>query len=210
MAIEIKKNISPKKYFPDAKHIINYAFSIGSKHYFRYNDHLNIPYERALSCLVYYKEVEMNCDSSFLEAHVQAVNNILLGNPINIFKIKQLNDQLAQRLKLPKDSELMYKLASVVFFDQDENPQVYEWAYCAKKIELWKQNTSLTDFFLQKPLQELIPYLQHAGENLDEFSRLIEETGNKHWDSLLTSLSEEQRTTLSVKRNLSPAATPQT
>jgi hypothetical protein len=209
MELQIKKNITGKKTFPNSKHIINYAFSLGSKNYFRFDDHLNIPYERALSCLVYYKEIEMNCDLSYLQAHVQAINNLLLKNPINIFDIKKLNDQLDQRLRLPKDPELMYKLASVVFFDQDENPQVYEWAYCAKKIEFWKKNASLTDFFLQKALQELIPYLQFAGKNLETFSQMIEEKSRQHWDNLHGNLSPEQKMKLQDKRSLSPEATPQ-
>ncbi len=209
MVLEIKKNISPKKYFPAARHIINYAFSVGTRHYFRFDDHLNVPYERALSCLVYYREIEMNCDHSFLKAHTEAINKILLSNPINVFKIKEINDQLAQRLKLPKDPELMYKLASVVFFDQDENPEVYEWEYCRKKIEFWKKSTSLTDFFLQKPLVELIPYLQHAGENLQAFSQLIEEANVQHLDSLQENSLDAPKMTSSVKKDMSVAATPQ-
>jgi hypothetical protein len=209
MVLEIKKNINAKKYFPNSKHIIIYAFSVGAKHYFRYDDHLNVPYERALSCLVYYKEIEMNADHAFLQAHVDATNNLLLKNPINIFEIKKLNDLLRQRLKLPKDTELMYKLASVVFFDQDENPQVYEWAYSAKKIEFWKKNTDMSAFFLQKPLQELIPYLQFAGKNLQEYSRLTDRLNEQHLDSLQSHLSDEQRMTLNGKKNISPAATPQ-
>jgi len=209
MELQIKKNISAKKFFPNSKHIINYAFSIGAKHYFRYDDHLNVPYERALSCLVYYKEIEMNTDHAFLEAHVQAINNILLKPTINVFEIKKLNDQLQQRLKLPKDPELMYKLASVVFFDQDENPEVYEWGHCSKKIQYWKKSASLTDFFLQKPLQELIPYLQFAGENLQAYSRLIENVNEIQLDSLRSNLSDEQRMTLNVKKNMSLVATPQ-
>lgn len=209
MAFEIKKNINAKKFFPNERHIINYAFSIGAKHYFKFNDHINIPYERALSCLVYYREVEMNCDHAFLEKHTEAINKILLSNPINVFKIKEINDQLTQRLKLPKDPELMYKLASVVFFDQDENPAVYEWDYCKKKIEHWKKNTTLTDFFLQQPLKELIPYLEHAGENLEMYSRLIEGRNDQHLASLHGILSGEQRMTSNAKRDTSPVATPQ-
>lgn len=207
--MESQVSINPKKFFPDTKHIIQYAFSIGTNHYFRFDDHLNIPYERGLSCLVYYRELEMNCDHHFLNAHVAAIDTILLSTKIDIFKIKSLNDQLKQRLTLPKDPDLLYKLASVVFFDQNESPEVYEWEYGKKKIEYWKTNASLTDFFLQKPLQELIPYLGYAGENLKAFSQLIEQKSQSHWDNLLSHLSDEQKTIFSVKKNLYPAVTPQ-
>jgi hypothetical protein len=207
--VQTLKNITPKKYFPNSKHIIEYAFSIGTKHYFRFNDHLNVPYDRALKCLVFYRELEMNCDHSFLEAHTQAIDNILLSTKIDIFKIKGLNDQLKQRLALPKDPELLYKLASVVYFDQNESPEAYEWEYGRRKIDYWKKNSSLTDFFLQKPLQELIPYLKFAGENLETFSKLTEDHAKSHLDNLQSNLSADQKMTLNGKKDSSPVVTPQ-
>lgn len=206
---EIVKGINPKDYFPDAKHIISYAFTIADRHYFRFDDLLNMNYDRALKCLVYYKELDMNCDREFLKAHAQAFDNVFKGKELNLQILSQLmvlNNQLKERLELPKEPDLMYKLASVVFFDQKENPYVYEFKYGENKIKFWKKNTSLTDFFLQKPLMELIPYLQFAGENLKQFSEMTEKTNKQHLDKILALLSEEQKMTLLNKLNLSPAA----
>ena len=114
-------------------------------------------------------------------------------------KTTQLNDQLKQRLELPKEPDLMYKLASVVFFDQHENPLVYEFKYGENKIKFWKKNTTLTDFFLQKPLRELIPYLEYAGENLETFSQMTENANQEHLDKILPMLSDVQRTILLSK-----------
>lgn len=205
-SIKIVKGLSPKKFFPNTKHIINYAFSIGAKHYFRYDDHLNLPYQRALCSLVFYKEIELNIDHTFLTAHVEAINNILLSTKIDIYKIKELNDLLMQRMKLPKDPDLMYKLASVVFFGAEENPEVYEFEFGKKKIEFWKKNASVTDFFLSMPLQELIPYIKHAGENLEAYSRLLEKTKSRHSDKVLQALSEEQKIKLKDKSDTVQAA----
>ncbi len=199
LKLELLKGVDPKTYFPDAKHIIMYAFTIGERHYFRFDDPLNTPYDRALKCLVYYKELEMNCDRAFLKAHTEAFDNVLNGTQLtisNIVDLKVLNDHLKQRLELPKEPELMYKMASVVFFDQHENPYVYEFKYGENKIRFWKKNTTLTDFFLQKPLVELIPYLQHAGENLEQFSQMTQAASKKHLDKVLPLLSEIQKITL--------------
>ncbi|MDF2381329.1 hypothetical protein JMG10_07625 [Nostoc ellipsosporum NOK] len=206
--IKILPNINPKDYFPDVKHIITYAFSIDNRHYFRFDDPINTPYDRALKCLVYFKELDMNTDRAFLEAHTKAFDNALSGKEINIdtlISLKKLNDQLKQRLSLPKEPDLMYKLASVVFFDQFENPAVYEFKYGEKKIRAWKKNVNMADFFLQRPLLELIPYLQYAKENLEQFSRMTQKATQEHLDSLLEMLSEEQKTILLDKLNLSPA-----
>lgn len=206
--VEILTGINPKDFFPDAKHIITYAFTVGDRHYFRFDDILNMGYDRALKTLVYYKELDMNCDRDFLKAHTQAFDNALKQTQITIetlIELKKLNDQLKQRLELPKEPELMYKLASVVFFDQKENPYTYEFKYGENKIRFWKKNTTLTDFFLQRPLVELIPYLQYAGENLEQFSEMIEKTNQQHLDKILQMLSEEQKMILQGKLNLSPA-----
>jgi hypothetical protein len=206
--MEILTGINPKEFFPDAKHIITYAFTIGDRHYFRFDDLLNMNYDRALKCLVYYKELDMNCDRTFLKAHTLAFDNALKQQQITIdtlVELKHLNDQLKQRLELPKEPDLMFKLASVVFFDQKENPYVYEYKYGENKIRFWKKSTSLTDFFLQKPLLELIPYLQYAGENLEQFSAMTKKTNQQHLDKMLAMLSDEQKMILQGKLNLSPA-----
>jgi hypothetical protein len=195
--VEIKEGINPKDYFPNSKYVIVYAFSIAERHYFRFDDPLNTPYDRALKCLVYYKELDMNCDRGFIKAHTEAFDNAFLKNKIDIntlLELKQLNDQLKQRLALPKEPDLMYKLASVIFFDQNENPTVYEFKYGENKIKAWKKNTSLTDFFLSKPLRELIPYLEHAGINLEQFSRMIEKESAQHSKNISAMLSGEQKT----------------
>lgn len=207
--IEIKTGINPKEFFPDTKHIVLYAFSIPSekveRHYFRFDDMLNIPYNRALQSLVYYKEVGMNCDRDFLEAHAMAFDNAMSKTTFTVdtlVQLKILNDQLKQRLELPKEPDLMYKLASVVFFDQFENPEVYEFKYGENKIKAWKKNTSLTDFFLSKPLMELIPYLKFAGASLQQYSEMMERVTKEHLANISAMLSEEQKILLQSRFSL--------
>jgi hypothetical protein len=200
--LEILKTINPKEYFADAKHIITYGFTIGKYHYFRFDDPLNTPYDRALKTLVYYKELDMNCDRQFLKAHAQAFGNKLAGSKFTItdlIELKQLNDQLLQKLELPKEPDLMYKLAAVVFFDQFENPYTYEFKYGENKIKFWKKNTTLNGFFLQKPLIELIPYLEFAEENLEQFSQMVTTANKEHLNKILPLLSEEQKMILQNK-----------
>lgn len=208
LKLEIKEGINPKEFFPDSKHIIVYGFTIGDRHYFRFDDVLNIPYDRALKCLVYWKELDMNCDTAFLKAHTEAIDNMLSKSKLTIkdlITFSTLNNQLKQRLVLPKEPDLLYKFASVVFFDQHENPIVYEFKYGESKIRAWKKNTTLHDFFLSKPLQELIPYLVHAGENLQMFSQMAEKASQQHLDNLLPLLSSDQKTILLSRLKLSPA-----
>lgn len=206
--VRILEGINPKQYFPNQKHIITYAFSIGDRHYFRFDDPLSIPYDRGLKTLVYYRELDMNVDRDTLIAHTEAFDNVLSGQRVTlkeILDLKQLNDFLKAKLQLPKEPELMYKLASVVFFDQHENPMTYEFKYGEAKIRHWKKEASIADFFLQMPLRQLIPYLDYAGENIEQFSQMTQKAKNQHLEFLSTMLSEKQKTALKSKSPLLPA-----
>lgn len=206
--LKILPGINPADYFKDSRYIILYAFTVGDRHYFRFDDILNVPYDRGLKTLVYYKELDMNIDRGFVLAHTQAIDNMLKKGKFTIddlVTIKTLNEQMKQRLELPKEPDLMYKLASVVFFDQHEKPAVYEFKYGERKIREWKKTTSLEDFFLSMPLMELIPYLKYAKENLQQFSEMAQKGASQHLDNLLPLLSEEQKITFLGKLKLSPA-----
>jgi hypothetical protein len=184
---------SPKKLFPEAKHVVEFAFTIGGKDYYKFTDLLNAPYERALKALVFYREVDLNIDTDFLQKHCDAVDTVLDGERIDIYKIKALNALLKQRLTLPKHPELMWKLASVVYFDKAESPEVYDFEYNKGKIEFWKKHADLRSFFLSKPVVELIPYLKYAEENLEMFSQIIEEHHNQHSEKVLEIISGKQK-----------------
>ena len=135
----------------------------------------NIAYERGLSALCVYNELEMRCDREYLLLHTDAVDKALREKNINIYKIKQMNDILKQRLTMVTDVDLMYKLASVVYFDETENPLVYEPEYAAAKIAKWRKDKKVSDFFSQQPLQELLPFLQNAVTDLDIYTELQQE-----------------------------------
>lgn len=157
------------------KYRIEYAFTCGGTKYYRFADISNLPYERGLMAMNVYNEFDMRCDRKFLLLYVDAIDKILHQQKIDIYKIKQLNEILKQRLELMTDTGLLYKLASVVFFDKTENPAVYEPAYAEQKIAKWRKDKEVTAFFSQRPLLELIPSLQSVGADLDTYTELQEE-----------------------------------
>ena len=174
----------PKKLFPNQKHLIEYAFTVGGVDYYQFNDTFNQPYERALFALAVYEETRMRCSREYLEKHVQVVRELLKSDKIDIFKINMLNEQMSERLNLTLDVDLLYKLASIVFFDKKENPNIYELDYCNQKIEFWKQHKGVADFFLQKPIIELIPFLKSVETDLDEYSLLNTNLNKIHSENL--------------------------
>lgn len=177
------KNIfkkSVKQLFPNTESIIEEAFKIDGTTYYRFADLNNLPYKRGLMAYAIYNELDMRCTREYLVLHSDALNTILSKTEINVFDIKKLNDQMIQRLHLTTDVDLMYKLAAVAYFDKNENPDSYDQAYCDKKIERWKKNVGVADFFLSQPLRELIPFLNNADVDLNIYSELNKELNEIH------------------------------
>lgn len=123
--------------------------------------------------MTFYTEMSMRVDAEYLDKHIEACDKIFNSNRVDIYKLKQLNDFLKERRKWIIDTDLVYKLASVVYFDANENPLEYDFEYNQKKIEFWKKNASITDFFFSKPIIELIPFLKNVEINLQEYSTVI-------------------------------------
>ncbi len=166
------------------KYRIEYAFTCGGTKYYRFSDITNLPYERGLMALHVYNEVDMRCSRQFLLRYADTIDKLLREQKIDIFKINQLNEILKQRLTLTTDTDLLYKLASVCFFDKTENPAVYEPDYAEKKIAKWRKDKGVRDFFMQKPLLELMPFLQSVDTDLDTYSAMCDELNKIHLECL--------------------------
>lgn len=174
------------------KYRIEYAFTCGGTKYYRFADITNLPYERGLMAMNVYNEVGMRCDRNFLVRYADTIDKLLHEQKIDIFKIQQLNEVLKQRLTMTTDTDLLYKLASICFFDKTENPAVYEPAYAEKKIAKWRKDKGVRDFFMQKPLLELMPFLQSVDTDLDTYSQMCEELNKIHSECLRIINSEKK------------------
>ena len=189
-----------KKRKQKEKYRIEYAFTSGGTKYYRFADITNLPYERGLMAMHVYSEVDMRCSRNFLIHYSDAIDKLLHSKQIDIFKINQLNEILKQRLSMTTDTELLYKLASVCFFDKTENPAVYEPEYAEKKIAKWKKDNKANDFFLQKPLLELMPFLRNVDTDLDTYSAICQEIDKIHSECLRLISSGKESTNTSGGR----------
>lgn len=181
--------------FKDTKYVIKPAFELGGVQYYQFDDIFNLPYERGLKAITFYEESRMKCTLEYLILHTEAVDKVLTSTKVNIYDLKKFNDQLAERLKFIVDVDILYKLASVVFFDENENPSTYEYKYNADKIKFWKENKSAADFFLQMPIQELVPYLKDLEPISPEYTKVMDQINRQHLDILSSVSSKEGKTT---------------
>ncbi len=184
---------SGKNHFPKIEYVIKPAFTVKGREFFQMDDLFNMPYERGTTCLRFYTEFNMRVDREVLLSHTKAVNELLQflpGKAIDLLKIKQLNDQLTDRLTWIMDGDLAYKLASVVFFDKHEDPTKYDSKYNQDKIAFWKKEMAAKEFFFMMPLQQLIPFLKDYEKNLETYLMVTDNLKSSYQENILQVLSK--------------------
>lgn len=166
------------------------AFRHNGKVYYHFTDSFKIPAGRTLCALAIYEELRMRCTRDYLEKHIKATE-LILSDPkkINIQAIALMNANLKERLNLVPFPDHLYKLASVTFFDETESPFSYDFAYNAKKIEEWKKDPTILDFFLQTQFSDLIPFSNTPGSNAQTYFQVSDQIDQYHRQTLQDVLS---------------------
>ncbi len=134
-------------------------FSINGVNYYKYKDISKVKCQRALTTNDFYNELSMGADRDFLILHSDTVDKVLNSKNIDIYKIKTLNMQLKERLEMIYETDIIYKVASVVFFTKDEDPYYYDDILGQEKVALFKQqdkNDKKMGFFFGTLFSSLI------------------------------------------------------
>jgi hypothetical protein len=153
------------------------AFRHNGKTYYHFKD--KMPAGRTLCALAIYEELRMRCTREYLDKHIRATEIILSAEKgrIDLGKLALINQNLKERLSLAPYPDHIYKLASVIFFDETESPFAYDFAYNQKKIEEWKKDSELLNFFLTTQFADLMPRLNTSGLDAQTYfmvSQMIE------------------------------------
>ena len=166
------------------KHQVEKAMILDGVQYYQFADINNMMTGRAFVALDFYNELSMRCTREYLEEHCTTMEGILNSGSIDLVGIAQLHTQLKERLTMILDPDIVYKIASVVFFDENEQPYTYDFKYNQKKIEKWKALG--TDFFLQIPLNDLIPSLDLSEVDLQAYTTVANLINEKHLANIST------------------------
>lgn len=175
---------------------LKYVFTAGGEDYYELENIFNLPYQRALEAISIYEENRMKITYEYLKAHTKALDNIFALQRFGIKefnRMHQLNEQMKERLDFIVDTDLVYKLASVVYFTKHENPYIYDGKVAADKIKNWKATVGMDDFFLSKPIINLLPYLKDCDMNFQVYSAVVSQTTQKHLENILSNLSVQQK-----------------
>lgn len=164
-----------RSYLINDKYKIILAFEHGGHKYYQFESAFEFSTGRGLQALTFYEEFSMRVDRAYLEKHIKAID-ILLNNPktIKISPIIEIHNNLKERLTLAPFPDHIYKLASVIFWDETESPFRYDYEYNAKKIAAWRADPDMLPFLVKVPLKELMPFGNTPDESLRTYFQVLE------------------------------------
>jgi len=165
---------------------ITEAFVSDGVIYYQFEDIFSMPCQRALEATTFYEEMKSKISKEYLMEFIEAMSETL-SNPkgINVTNIVLLVNTLKERSEFIIDSDIVFKLASVMYFDKNENPYKYDMKYNHSKIKGWKENNDVADFFLSVPIRNLLPFTDISEDALRNYLKIQKEMKKMH--SKLTS-----------------------
>jgi len=176
---------------PKVDHAIEHSFTIRSIGYFRFKDISKIKCIRAFHVGDFYNELAMRCDRDYLIKHCETMEKVL-SNPkqINIGYLAQLNMQLKERLDMIYETDLVYKIASVIFFDETEDPYDYDDKHAKDKIAIFKNHTKEnSSFFFDTLFKSLIDTNDLSDQDLQTYMEVGQQMTRQHLANISTMLS---------------------
>lgn len=181
-----------KRHIVADKYKIVLAFEHGGHKYYQFENVFDISTGRGLQAMIIYEEFKMRCDREYLEKHIKAVNKIL-SNPktINIVTLATIHKNLEERLNLAPFPDHIYKLASVLFFDETESPFAYDMKYNNQKVSGWRADEEILPFLVQQPLKALMPFLDTPKETLQTYFKVSDVIEKMNQTNLSEVLSKQ-------------------
>ena len=187
----------------DSNKAIKFAFEIiGDKlilketgkglKFYKFDDTNDMPYGRASYTLDYFEESRQRVTRERLEAHLTAMENAINSTHVQMTTIVKLVVQLRERLEMIFEPESLYKIASVIFFTEDENPNDYSFKKGQEKIKLFQKVGA--DFFLSIPIKNTLPIPDLSDSDFRAYLKIAQGINSQELKGISTMLSKEDKT----------------
>lgn len=147
------------------------AFKVGNVQYYRFCKETSMPWGRYMFLQTFLHAQELRIDMDLLKGYIQLMKKAVNGNAkigIDLITVMKVITQLESRCELEFEVETTYRLASVMYFDQNEDLYHYDKAYNDNKIATWKE-AKVVDFFYTRPMDELLGLSSSSPEDLRRF-----------------------------------------
>lgn len=150
----LKNTVKDRDFVP----FVEPAFKFLSTQYYRFKKDSDTPYGRYKWISTFLQEVELRMDLKTLGAYLDEIEKNISGGKgtINLGNVVLIINKMRTRAALHFDVETAKKLASVIYFDETEDLTTYDRQKGREKMEAWGKDLKQMDFFLTKPMRELL------------------------------------------------------
>ena len=185
-AFKVNKFNEDKRFVP--------AFILDGIQYYQFDDPFGMSAQRAFAAIDIFQEVQSRASRDYIIAHNEAMIQLFNSRPIDLTKAIKLTNNLDERLKMVFDADLLYKLASVIYFDSSEDPYLYDYKYGVEKIGRFRnaqEKGQLDNFFLNTPIRQYLPFSDISKEDLEVYTKVGREVSKSHLKFLSDILSKK-------------------
>jgi hypothetical protein len=158
-------------YHPDFSDAVEPAFKADGKQYYRFRKETSIPWGRYMYLQTFLKEQELRMDLKTLHEYVTRIKYAINGSiskGVDLITVVKTLGQMESRIELAFEVDTTYRLASVMYFDDQEDLYTYDKAHNDQKIKTWKESR-VVDFFYTRPMSELLGLSNLSPEDLQKF-----------------------------------------
>jgi len=194
------QRIFRKDKFPNLEpnHRIKEAFTSGGVTYYEFDDAFQLPPARYYGATTYYNELQAKVTREYLLTHIHAQEELLKGTQkgntqtIDLIQIRQNLQWLKERTEFIFEPDIIFKIASVMYFDETEDPYKFDMKYANEKVKKWKESDDVLSFFLQTPLLKYIPYPDTSEADLRNSMKVMDLVKAEQFSNLSQHLSEKE------------------
>jgi hypothetical protein len=152
---------------------IEFAFNSGGTNYFRFVSEVNVQFQRAVAARDIFTEELWQINPDFLRGWNNGLINLLMDkkkkDDKKLYEIGVMASRLKEQMDMSVSLLRQLKLATVVYFDEQENPLDYQYPYNKAKLEHWMKHNDVEGFFLNLPEYAYLPSLTEYSMNFPSY-----------------------------------------
>jgi hypothetical protein len=177
----------PKKVTLHPRHNkhIKYGFSVGDRHYYRFLHDYDIFESRFRYLKTFYQEVENKLTSGDINEFAEATKKYIDDYEKSLHKgepkpqllknAKELMSEVKYRSEWLFEPTSLYKYASVIYFDLQEDIVDYDVEYNHDKIRYWSKKKTLLRMLLKELMTGVENLLNLSSEDFTAYLSVIQQ-----------------------------------
>jgi len=126
---------------------IEFAFTSGGVNYFKFVAEVNVPFQRAVAARDIFTEELWQINPDFLRGWNNGLINLLMDkkkkDDKKLYEIGIMASRLKEQMEMSVSLLRQLKLATVVYFDEHENPLDYQYPYNKQKLNHWMEHNDV-------------------------------------------------------------------